>query len=483
MNSSEFWNRHDVSAAMSQLTSSELSHYGDVPPYRAFLRAMKALDTKGKTLFDFGCGCGGYGVVAQKEFPGLKYVCWDVCESMREQAAQRGMTVVQPDACDFLLLSCTLEYDDNPPQALIHWLTKGTVREVVILHRVRFHNGPGQKVPEGSYFGEAVPIWFWNEKELHDLLAPFEWTRSGWESGYYTYIIKTRPSREKTLVTLFDRNYLCKGLTMLESAARFTSGRRLIACTLDDDARTEVTRLMGDKVSVLAVDELNWRFPELVETKNNRKYPEWCFTLTPFVMRFCAENFGDDVLYVDADSVFFDDATVIEQEGEHHAASIVHHRWTPKLAYELRIRGEYNVGVIRARFPFAHGVIADWMDWCITMRGREPDGRFTDQLHLNLWPQFFGVDELKHPGINLAPWSQEQYEYRVENGKLKVQNLPVVHYHFHGFYMTKEQERWSVYEGNPYYQLKNEIREHMYRPYELKLREWLARLNITVEKM
>lgn len=454
-----------------------------VPPdYRAFISAIRALNFKEKLLFDFGCSCGEYGIVTQKEFPELKYVCWDVCESMRGQAVKRGLCVAQPDSCDYLLLSHVLEQDDNPPRLLLQWLTKGIAQEIIILHRIPFHEGPGQKILNGSHCEEVVPTWRWNEKELHDLLVPFEWSRAGWENGYYTYLIKIRPSREKTLVTLFDKDYLCKGLTMLESATRFAPGRRLVACALDNETQTEMIRLMGDKVSVLSLAEINRRFPELVEAKNNRKYPEWCFTLTPFVMRFCAENFGDDVLYVDSDSMFFDEATPIEQDGAHYAASIVHHRWSPWLAHNLRIRGEYNVGIIRARFPFAYGVIADWMDWCITMRGREPDGRFTDQLHLNQWPQFFGVGELTHPGLNLAPWSQEQYTYQAEKGKLMVQNQPVVHYHFHGFYMTKQPDGWHVYEGNPYYRLKEEIREYMYRPYEKKLREWLARLNVTIKK-
>ena len=71
------------------------------------------------------------------------------------------------------------------------------------------------------------------------------------------------------------------------------------------------------------------------------------------------------------------------------------------------------------------------IEWCYD---RLENGKFADQKYLEQWPKKFkGVHILQHKGAGLAPWNWSQYNLKVDNGKLTVDNQKLIFYHFQGF--------------------------------------------------
>ena len=55
-----------------------------------------------------------------------------------------------------------------------------------------------------------------------------------------------------------------------------------------------------------------------------------------------------------------------------------------------------------------------------------------NQGYLTQWPRRYpDVVRLDHPGLNLAPWNFEGRAFKVEDGGILVDGMPLIFYHFH----------------------------------------------------
>ena len=89
-----------------------------------------------------------------------------------------------------------------------------------------------------------------------------------------------------------------------------------------------------------------------------------------------------------------------------------------------------------------------------------------DQAYLDELSIKYAIHDVQHLGANLAPWSQDQYTYRVSaDGNLLVNEFPLLFYHFHEF---QHNHHGQVLRRTAY-GLQRAVAQHIYPPYEAEI--------------
>jgi len=247
--------------------------------------------------------------------------------------------------------------------------------------------------------------------------------------------------------TLFDMSYLAQGLALYKSIDKHHAAYRLHILAACDESYAILKELNLPNVVLYSLAE--------VETDALRKlHPllkhfEYVCALKPNFMLEVLQT-ADHVAYIDADSYFFSTGeTLIRsfREDSSIPVAITPHRFTPTRRHFLK-NGEFNAGFIYATHD---GIpcLKEWNRRCVENR----TGRMTDQQCINAWPKQWNAHIIKHKGLNLAPWNQEQYKYSLRNGQVYVDDDPLIWYHFH--------------QGQtPAYHLDEFVSQHVYQIYK-----------------
>jgi hypothetical protein len=278
--------------------------------------------------------------------------------------------------------------------------------------------------------------------------------------------------RMRHFCTLFDRNYIDRGLALHRSlirhcAAEFTLH---ILCL---DAITEqalrALRLPGTELT--AIDSLLSADPELGKC-TRRKPEEFYFTCKPVLLRYLLER-HDEISrldYLDADAYFFSNPAAAEAEYAGSAVALSPHRFDARNADRVRY-GLFNAGWVSVSAdPEGRRFAAWWRERCIEWCSVSlEDTRFADQKYLDQVPALFPrAAAVSHPGVNLAPWNIGGCRVELQDDAVRVDGRPLVFFHFHGM----KRMLFNVYESGLYdygVTLTPAIRRGIYGPYLAEL--------------
>ena len=237
--------------------------------------------------------------------------------------------------------------------------------------------------------------------------------------------------------TLFDVNYLTRGITLYRSLEQQSSKDfRLWAFCMDEPTETVLRRLELPSLEVVPLTSLEAHDPTLRGTKDDRTQVEYCWTATPAVCRYVLETepSAESVTYLDADLMFFDDPRLLFDEIADNAVAITPHRYAPPYQAKEETSGTYNVSwVTFTRDEDGLAALAWWHERCIEWcYARYEDGKLGDQKYLESFPTLFRrVHALEQPGAGLAPWNVSAHELSGDDGAVRVDGRPLVFYHFH----------------------------------------------------
>lgn len=239
--------------------------------------------------------------------------------------------------------------------------------------------------------------------------------------------------------TLFDSNYLSRGLVLYDSLIGNCADFHLYVFAFDEKCYSILKTLNLPKLTPISLEE--YEDEELLQVKKSRTIAEYCWTNTPSTVWYILNNFEvDHCTYLDADMVFYSNpGQLIEEMGE-KSVLITEHRYTNPEGLEEKA-GKYNVQFITFKNNTNGREVCLWwrnacLDWCFD---RFEDGKFGDQKYLDDWPtRFEGVHVLQHEGGGLATWNIQQYiTSKDANGKLSVESkisrkkFQVVFFHYH----------------------------------------------------
>jgi len=276
--------------------------------------------------------------------------------------------------------------------------------------------------------------------------------------------------------TLFDSNYLAKGLVLVQSLMNACTDFHLYIFAFDEKSFTILTQLNFKKVTVISLAE--FEDEDLLDIKPSRSKAEYCWTSTPSTIFFCLKKYNlDYCTYIDADLFFYSNPSVLIKEMGGNDVLITEHRYTTKYD-QSALSGKYCVQFMTFKNSENGLFILNWwkdacIEWCFN---RREDGKFGDQKYLDDWMvRFKGVHELKHLGGGVAPWNVQQYKITKEPDGLKVIELStkstfdLVFFHFHHLNNQKFSRINEFYFG-PYSITKSTLKK-LYKPYIKKLKE------------
>jgi hypothetical protein len=297
--------------------------------------------------------------------------------------------------------------------------------------------------------------------------------------------------------TLFDSNYLARGLVTYESLVKNTEGStHLYVFAFDDKCYDVLTKMALPNMTVISLSE--FEDEALLAIKPTRTRGEYCWTCTSSTIHYVIKNLGkSNCTYIDADMCFYQNPKVLidEMPSDKHVI-ITEHRYTPQYD-KSKLSGKYCVQFMYFDDSRESLEVLTWwrercLEWCYN---RHEDGKFGDQKYLDDWTTRFPcVHELKHLGGGLAPWNIQRFSFgqdnkilkgkvliekglsnpaKTQNSKLKTQNtegpdFEAVFFHYHGV---------KLYESDNYilapkmYVLKPNIKTLFYLPYLQKLKE------------
>jgi hypothetical protein len=268
--------------------------------------------------------------------------------------------------------------------------------------------------------------------------------------------------------TLFDRNYLSRGLALHGSLERHGGDFRLFILCPDSPTFNALSALALPHVELIPVDMLEDWDRELQASRSNRSAPEYYFTCKPVLLRYVFANFSgvDRLTYLDSDLYFFADPSPVEQEEAGSAVTLTPHRFPPRLAFMKR-SGEFNAGWVGvSAAPEGRRFLEWWrarcIEWC---RVVFEETRFGDQKYLEQVPGLFrDVVSISHLGVNAAPWNIDGLRIDASGTGVRIEGSPLIAFHFHGM----KRVALHLYDsGLLTYRarLTDVVRNNIFRPY------------------
>lgn len=267
--------------------------------------------------------------------------------------------------------------------------------------------------------------------------------------------------------TLFDSNYLTRGLAMYESLKKYSDNFHLYIFAFDDKSYNLLKKLDIKYVSVVSLRE--FEDEELLRVKNDRSTAEYCWTCTPSIIKYSIETYGlDSCTYLDADLYFYNNPSVLIDEMNNKSVLITEHRYTQIYDQSLT-SGIYCVQFMTFKNDINGMNVLNWWrdscnEWCYA---RLENGKFGDQKYLDDWTsRFEGIHVLQNLGGGVAPWNVQQYDLNDNNFKL-------IFYHFHNYKFIETQK---VELGS--YKLDSNNIDILYKPYTKHLEDITVKLKL-----
>lgn len=281
--------------------------------------------------------------------------------------------------------------------------------------------------------------------------------------------------------TLFDSNYLDKGIVMYQSLESVISDFKLYILTMDDNSHKILSALNYQNIVLISMESfLN---DELRNAKNHRSKAEFCWTCTAYLIDYVITKYNESICtYIDADLYFYSDPSCLIEEMGEKTVQIVEHRFSKSLKDRANKKKSGNYCVEFNTFKNTEEslwLLRWWerrcIESCSAITGKKS---FGDQKYLDGWEKYNYVSVLKNLGGGVAPWNVCQYklvstkdagEVILKDRKTE-QKFRLVFYHYHLIeYLDSRKVNIHVYERSKY--IDDRIIRKLYLPYLKELDE------------
>ena len=271
---------------------------------------------------------------------------------------------------------------------------------------------------------------------------------------------------KENFITLFNYNYLPQGLTLYYSLKKKLPKSKIWVVCMDRKVEKDLKKRNLPDLKTISLKKIENQ--RLKKIKVERKFIEYCWTLTPFLPSYFFKNNKSTkfITYLDADIFFYKNPEPIIREFLKSKKSI--------LLTEHGFHPNHDISEISGRFCVQYMIYKNdvhckkilkwWQEKCLDWCHDYPDeGRLGDQKYLDEWPKLFKnyIHISKNKKYFQAPWT---------SGRFK--NKDKIIYHFHGLKINSKK----IYSYNNYGFTK-EIINGAYIPYIKELKKVLNNIN------
>ena len=197
---------------------------------------------------------------------------------------------------------------------------------------------------------------------------------------------------QKTILnfcTLFDKNFLLKGLALRNSLSENCPNFRLFILCLDNLTYDILKKMNLSSAVLLKLEQLGDH--ELLDLKNKRKASEFAWTCKPPLVIHIFNKYRDVefLTYFDSDIYLYSSPSAIYEEIKDKSIIITPHRFPENKKHLEKKSGIYNAGnIIFRNDDNAIECLKEWrgqcLDWCYDYLD---NGRLGDQMYLNNWSE------------------------------------------------------------------------------------------------
>lgn len=237
-------------------------------------------------------------------------------------------------------------------------------------------------------------------------------------------------------VTLFDSNYLSRGIALYNSLTVHADKFNLWIICMDKAVMEKLATL--NFPNVITLYYLDVLPSELLALEKERTAGEFCWTVTPFTFDVVFNQSPEisRVTYLDADLFFLDSPSRIFHEfyESNRNVLITEHAFAPKYDQSAS-SGKFCVQFLTMTRGGNAALKEKWktqcLEWCYA---RVEEGKFGDQKYLDRWPIDF--ENIVHiPRDNSCfqgPWNATRFPYS-----------SAITYHFHGFKLVGRKGKYK----------------------------------------
>lgn len=240
------------------------------------------------------------------------------------------------------------------------------------------------------------------------------------------------------LCTLFDSNYLDKGLALYDSLSHVCENFVLYIFAFDSIAYDILKELKLSDVELIGLEQFETE--QLLQVKEKRTKGEYCWTCTPAIIKYVLEHYNaDNCTYIDSDLYFYQSPQILLDEFcqsgksvglvKHRFPDTFHGRETERKAGKYCVQFNTFANDMRGR-----ELLEMWRLQCLNECSIENGG---DQLYITDWAEKYEqVYEYSHLGGGVAPWNLANYRLRETNHTLSIiyknRRYELIFYHFQG---------------------------------------------------
>lgn len=241
--------------------------------------------------------------------------------------------------------------------------------------------------------------------------------------------------------TLFDSNYINKGIALYLSIERYTDDFMLYVMAMDRKCQNLLNGFGFKHIIVECIECIETG--KLLDAKKNRSRAEYCWTCGSVVTEHFFRTYKlPEITYLDSDLQFFCNPKIVDDEIKKANASI----GLSSHFINNTIFGTYCVQYVYFKRDKNGKACLEWwkdkcLDWCYS---KLEDGKYGDQKYLDYFEKkFTNVYVIRNRGVGIANWNMEQYKYNKGGMTLKCgdSEYPIVFFHYNGVNVIIENDK------------------------------------------
>ena len=276
------------------------------------------------------------------------------------------------------------------------------------------------------------------------------------------------------LCTLFDKNYIDKGLVLYSSIKKNEEFFVLYILAIDEEVYRMLNDINDERIVLIRLTELEKKYSVLESLKEERTFGELCWTCTSLLIEYVLDVFKiSNCTYIDSDLKFYSSPRIMieEFEASKKDVGLTPHRFPNTIngKKQLQMSGKYCVEFNTFNNnDEGRRLLSIWKNKCLEKCSIKTGG---DQLYLTDWGELYdSVYDYCNFGAGVAPWNLKNYKFIKKQNTVFVSDgsemRAMVFYHFQGIqYSDDGRININVFAHPDAGFVSHRIINYFYKPY------------------